>query len=98
MYLLSIVQSFQMLRELSAGITGRSQPAGSLAQVTPPEGTPSSTIAVPTNGDQEDEEEVVFETKTEGLGGGKKYSIAVNLREGKLAFKKQGAMSSEIMS
>ena len=76
-----------MLRELSAGITGQSRPAGSLGQLAPP----SNSVAVTTNGEQEEEEEeVMFETKTEGLGGGRKYSIAVNLTEGKLTFKKHG--------
>ena len=83
------VQSFQMLRELSASITGQSRPPGSLGQLVG--GIPNS-IAIPTNGEPDDEEEVVFETKTEGLGGGKKYNITVNLTEGKLTFKKQGVM------
>ena len=74
-----------MLRELSAGITGQARPAGSLGQVT----AQNNSIAMPTNGEQENEEEVIFETKTEGLSG-KKYMIIVNLREGKLTFKKQG--------
>ena len=84
LFALTVVwQSFQMLRELSAGITGQARPAGSLGQVA------TQTVAVPTSGDQDDEEEVVFETKTEGLSG-KKYTITVNLTEGKLIFKKQG--------
>ena len=80
-----------MLRELSAGITGQVRPAGSLGQVANivPTATQTNVVA---NGDQEDEEEVVFETKTDGLGG-KKYTITVNLTEGKLTFKKQGMTS-----
>ena len=96
--LLSVPQSFQMLRELSAGITGQSRPAGSLAQVPPPSG-PASNPPGTSNGEQDDEEEeVMFETKTEGLGGGKKYNITVNLTEGKLTFKKHGVMSFGVMS
>lgn len=73
-----------MLRELSAGLTGQSRPAGSLGQVSPPSST------APNGEQEEEEEEVSFETKTEGLGGGKKYNISVNLTEGKLTFKKHG--------
>ena len=73
-----------MLRELSAGITGQARPAGSLGQVAA-----QNSISMPIDGEQENEEEVVFETKTEGLSG-KKYTITVNLKEGKLTFKKQG--------
>lgn len=72
-----------MLRELSAGMTGQARPAGSLSQVVP----------VTNNKEEEDDEEVVFETKTEGLSG-KKYTITVNLKEGKLTFKKQGKITS----
>ena len=97
LYLLSLSQSFQMLRELSASITGQSRPAGSLGQVAPlVGGLPNNT---PSNGEQDDEEEeVMFETKTEGLGHGRKYNIAVNLAEGKLTFKKHGMMSFGITS
>ncbi|CAI8000462.1 Phosphatidylinositol 3,4,5-trisphosphate 5-phosphatase 2 [Geodia barretti] len=91
--------SFQMLRELSAGITGQSRPAGSLGQVAPLVGGPPNNT--PSNGEQEDEEEeveVMFETKTEGLGHGRKYNIAVNLAEGKLTFKKHGESNSSSYS
>ena len=83
-----------MLRELSAGITGQSRPAGSLLQVPPlAGGLPNNVPGGATNGEQEEEdEEVTFETKTEGLGHGKKYTISVNLTEGKLTFKKHGMM------
>ena len=76
-----------MLRELSAGITGQARPAGSLGQVA----TLTNSVTMPTSGEQEDEDEVVFETKTEGIYG-KKYTITVNLTEGKLTFKKQGTV------
>ena len=99
LYLLSLSQSFQMLRELRAGIPGQSRPAGSLGQVAPLVGGPQNNTT--SNGEQEDEEEEVeemFETKTEGLGHGRKYNIAVNLAEGKLTFKKHGMMSLGITS
>ena len=74
-----------MLRELSAGITGQSRPAGSLGQVAAP-----NHVAALSNGEQDNMDEVVFETKTDGLSGKKSYTITVNLKEGKLNFKKQG--------
>ena len=80
-----------MLRELSAGITGQARPARSLGQVA----AQTNSIATVSDGEQENEEEVVFETKTEGLSG-KKYMITVNLKEGKLTFKKQGIESTSL--
>jgi hypothetical protein len=82
-----------MLRELSAGITGQARPARSLGQVA----AQTNSIATVSDGEQENEEEVVFETKTEGLSG-KKYMITVNLKEGKLTFKKQGESHSSSYS
>ena len=69
-----------MLRELSSGLTGQSRPVGG----------GSSNSESQAEDEQENEEEVMFETKSDGLSGRKTYYITVNLREGKLYFKKQG--------
>ena len=80
-----------MLHELSASMT---ESKNSGAPVTTNSGLANNLQAVGSGDEQENEDEVAFDVKTEGgLSGKKALTISVNLKEGRLTFRKQGRVN-----